>query len=138
MACPASKVEPTSSSDTQRILQAKKMREKSIRLATMEDASSLAAISLEVWLSTYIQDGVNAFFADYVLDHFTADHFCEILSSKHETIWVSQNIVGIDGFIRLSSQSTPPSDSCSNLEIASLYVQPRHQKNWRAIVTDYS
>ena len=93
----------------------------------MEDASSLAAISLEVWLNTYMHNGINAFFAEYVLSHFTVSHFREILRSEHETIWVSQNIVGIDGFIRVSSQSVPPLDGCSNLDISSLYVQPRHQ-----------
>lgn len=100
-----------------------------IRLATPEDASSLAALSLEVWLNTYIRDGVNAFFADYALEQFTAARFAKILSGQNETIWVSQNSVGIDGFIRMSLGSIAPVDACSDMEISTLYVQPRHQGN---------
>lgn len=66
-----------------------------IRPAIIEDASSLAAISLEVWLNTYIRDGVNAFFADYALEAFTTARLADILSQENESIWVSQNKVGI-------------------------------------------
>jgi ribosomal protein S18 acetylase RimI-like enzyme len=97
-----------------------------IRRATLEDASSLAAISLEVWLNTYIRDGVNAFFADYALEAFTAGRFRDVLSRETEILWVSENKVGIDGFLRMSLNSTAPVDVASDLEIATLYVQPRH------------
>ncbi|MBD9625871.1 GNAT family N-acetyltransferase [Ensifer sp. ENS06] len=97
-----------------------------IRRATVADASSLAAISLEVWLNTYIRDGVNAFFADYALQHFTTARFEEILGDRNETVWVSQNVVGIDGFLRMSANSPAPVDIASDLEITTLYVQPRH------------
>ncbi len=97
-----------------------------IRRATVADASSLAAISLEVWLNTYIRDGVNAFFADYALEHFTTARFEEILGDRNETVWVSQNVVGIDGFLRMSANSPAPVDIASDLEITTLYVQPHH------------
>lgn len=97
-----------------------------IRLATLEDASCLAAISLEVWLNTYIRDGITAFFADYALEEFTAARFAQIMSYKNETIWVSQNSGGIDGFIHLSLGAAAPVDTCSDAEIATLYLQPRH------------
>ena len=100
-----------------------------VRLANVGDASSLAAVSLEVWLNTYIRNGVNAFFADYALEQFTAARFEEILSSANETIWVSQNSIGIEGFIRVSLGSVAPIDICSDVEISTLYVQPRHQGN---------
>lgn len=97
-----------------------------IRPATPDDASSLAAISLEVWFNTYVRDGVNAFFADYALAEFTTSRFRDILARDTETIWVSQNAVGIDGFLRMSSNSPAPVDASSDLEITTLYVQPRH------------
>lgn len=97
-----------------------------IRRASLEDASSLAAISLEVWLNTYIRDGVNAFFADYALEAFTTDRFKDILSRENENLWVSENKVGIDGFLRMSVNSPAPVDGPSDLEITTLYVQPRH------------
>lgn len=98
-----------------------------IRQATIEDASSLAAVGIEVWLNTYIRNGVNAFFADYALSHFTTAHFEAFLSTADNLVLVSENGVGIDGFIHMASASPAPVAGCSDLEIAKLYVQPRHQ-----------
>lgn len=98
-----------------------------IRTARFEDASSLAALGLEVWLNTYLRNGVNAFFADYALEHFTAARFEEILARTDQAILVSQNTTGIDGFIHVASGATAPVPACSDLEIVKLYVQPRHQ-----------
>ena len=41
-------------------------------------------------------------------------------------IIVSDNETGIDGFIRLTTGNAAPVEGCSNLEISTLYVQPRH------------
>lgn len=98
-----------------------------IRPARLTDASSLAALGLEVWLNTYIRNGVSAFFADYALEHFTAARFEGILTQAGQTILVSQNTVGIDGFVHVSLSSPAPVAGCSDLEISTLYVQPRHQ-----------
>jgi ribosomal protein S18 acetylase RimI-like enzyme len=99
----------------------------SIRLATITDASSLAALSLEVWLGTYIREGINGFFADYALEEFTTQKFEAILQNENERIYVSDNTVGIDGFIRISCGHSADIKGCSDTEITSLYVQPRHQ-----------
>lgn len=93
----------------------------------MTDASSLAALGLEVWLNTYIRNGVNAFFADYALQHFTTARFEEMLSDATQTFLVSQNTVGIDGFVHVALGSEAPVAGCADLEISKLYVQPRHQ-----------
>ncbi len=98
-----------------------------IRPAVADDASSLAAVATEVWLNTYMRNGVSAFFAEYALEQFTKARFEEVLSQPNCAIWVSQNSVGIDGFVRISKEVEPPLDECSDLEISTLYVQPRHQ-----------
>ncbi|XUY26175.1 GNAT family N-acetyltransferase [Agrobacterium sp. rho-8.1] len=60
------------------------------------------------------------------MSELTAAKFEAILASESETIIVSQNENGIDGFIRLSFDSPAPnSDGCAT-EIRTLYVQPRH------------
>lgn len=102
-----------------------------IRKAEGRDASSLAAVSLEVWLSTYLREGVNAFFADYVLSEFTAQKFRDAIGRPDLAIWVSENRIGIDGFVSVCSTSTPPPAGRSSLEIMTLYVQPRHQSSGR-------
>lgn len=98
-----------------------------IRPANLKDASSLAAVGMEVWLNTYIRHGVNALFADYALSQFTTARYEEILSRKSETIYVSQESAGIIGFIHVSLDSKAPMHTCSDLEISTLYVQTRHQ-----------
>jgi len=100
-----------------------------IRRAEERDASSMAAVSIEVWLNTYLRQGVSAFFADHVLSEFTAQKFRHAIASPGLAIWVSENRIGIDGFVAVCSTATPPLTGCSRLEIATLYVQPRHQSS---------
>ncbi|MBB3945979.1 ribosomal protein S18 acetylase RimI-like enzyme [Rhizobium skierniewicense] len=96
------------------------------RPARADDAASLAAISVEVWIGTYVRKGVNSVFAEYALSEFTAAKFEAFLASENEAVIVSQNENGIDGFIRLSFDSPAPDcDRCAT-EICTLYVQPRH------------
>mgnify|MGYP000176570411 FL=1 len=97
-----------------------------LRPARLEDASSLAALSIEVWLGTYLRRGVNGFFAGYVFSELTPTRMAEHLQRESETFIVSQNAEGIDGFIRLTQGNRPPAGTGSALEIATLYVQPRH------------
>lgn len=98
-----------------------------IRRAEITDASSLAAISIEVWLGAYIREGVNAFFADYALEEFTTAKFEIILNDPAEMIWVSENVNGIDGFVRVTSGRAASVAGCSDVELTTLYVQGRHQ-----------
>lgn len=98
-----------------------------LRPALATDCSSLAALSIEVWLNSYIREGISGVLADYALAEFTADRFARILDDPSELLLVSQNRTGIDGYIRLRTGQTPPAGSASDTEIATLYVQPRHQ-----------
>jgi ribosomal protein S18 acetylase RimI-like enzyme len=97
-----------------------------IRKPNSSDASSIAAISIEVWIGTYLKKGVNAFFADYALTEFTSRKIEALLVDPTQFILVSENDDGIDGFIRVSTGSTAPVAGCSKVEIATFYVQPRH------------
>ena len=97
-----------------------------LRIPRQSDASSIAAISIEVWVGTYLKRGVGAFFADYALSEFTRPKVEALLSDPAQFILVSDNEEGIDGFIRLSSESAAPVAGCSEMEIATFYVQPRH------------
>lgn len=97
------------------------------RIARASDAPILAAISIEVWLGTYIRRGVNAFFADHALNEFTSAKLASVLEDPDEHVIVSENEEGLDGFIRISSGNAAPAPNCSSMEISTLYVQPRHQ-----------
>jgi diamine N-acetyltransferase len=97
-----------------------------IRKAELSDASSIAAISIEVWIGTYLKRGVAGFFADHALEQFTASKIEETLSAPGKLTFVSQNEEGIDGFITLSFDAPAPVQNCPVTEIATFYVQPRH------------
>ena len=97
-----------------------------LREAKISDASSLAAISIEVWIGTYLKRGVSAFFANYALSEFTTLKSEKLVADSNQFILVSENDEGIDGFIRVSSGSTAPVSGCSSMEISTFYVQPRH------------
>ena len=90
-----------------------------IRKAEERDASSLAAVSIEVWVNTYLRDGVSPLFADY------GTEFRNAIGDPDLAIWVSENRTGIDGFVTVCSTAAPPLADCSPLEIRTLYVQPR-------------
>lgn len=97
-----------------------------LRIARPSDASSLAAISIEVWLGTYIRRGVNAFFADFALSEFTTEKFSALLDDPKEHFIVSENEDGLDGFTRITADSPAPVEGCFPTELSTLYVQPRH------------
>lgn len=97
-----------------------------LRAAHLSDASSIAAISIEVWIGTYLKKGVTAFFAEYALQAFTAEKTATTIADPDQFIMVSENAEGIDGFIQVSANSPAPVDGCSDMEISTFYVQPRH------------
>ncbi|WP_037307967.1 GNAT family N-acetyltransferase [Ruegeria halocynthiae] len=97
-----------------------------LRQADEADAPSIAAISIEVWIGTYLKRGVNAVFAEYALREFTSAKIAGLISDPAQFMLVSENDEGIDGFIRLSSASKAPVRGCSDTEISTFYVQPRH------------
>ncbi|WP_138466184.1 GNAT family N-acetyltransferase [Poseidonocella sp. HB161398] len=97
-----------------------------LRPARPSDAPVLAAISIEVWLGTYIRRGVSPVFAEFALSEFTATRFAGLLADPDEHVTVSENEDGPDGFIRLSRGRPAPVPGCSDMEISTLYVQPRH------------
>ena len=97
------------------------------RLAEPSDAPMLAAISIEVWLGTYIRRGVSDAFATYALTQFTPARLAAVIGDPDEHVIVSQNDDGPDAFIRISSGKAAPVAGCSTTEISTLYVQPRHQ-----------
>lgn len=98
-----------------------------LRVAERSDASSIAAISLEVWIGTYLKRGVSGFCADYALSEFTPSKITAQICDSEEFILVSENDEGIDGFIRVSSSRNAPVAGWSGMEISTFYVQPRHQ-----------
>ncbi|WP_171238812.1 GNAT family N-acetyltransferase [Ruegeria sp. HKCCA5763] len=96
------------------------------RPAVKADATSLAALSIEVWVGTYLRHGVSSLFAEFVLAEFTAARFEALIEEGSDLLVVSENRDGIDGYVRVSEGRAAPVDGLSDLEIVTFYVQPRH------------
>jgi hypothetical protein len=88
-----------------------------LRLATKSDASSLAALSIEVWLGTYLRRGITGFFADFVLSEFTTARFEAMMGNENEWLYVSQNDEGIVGYIPVTKGAMPAIEGCGTTEI---------------------
>lgn len=84
-------------------------------------------VAIEVFLSTYLRHGVSGAFAEHVLAEHSIEAVRARLRSPGELFWVSRNLDGIDGFARLTLGADAPCEGCSTFEVATLYVQPRHQ-----------
>lgn len=97
------------------------------RTANLPDASALAAISIEVWLGTYMRNGVSPFFAQFALNEFTPAKLETLIQDADEHVIVSENEDGLDGFIRVSRAETALVKECSTTRISTLYVRPRKQ-----------
>ncbi len=79
-----------------------------------------------MWIGTCLPRGVNAFFARHALEAFTAARLAEAIRAPGQHFIVSGNADGLDGFVRLSHGSRAPVADGPEVEIATLYVQPRH------------
>jgi len=97
-----------------------------LRKARISDAPSIAALSLEVWIGTYLKRGIAAEFANFALGEFTISKTEALLCDPDQHVVVSDNSEGIDGFMRLTLNCEAPVAGCPKHEIATLYVQPRH------------
>ncbi len=98
-----------------------------IRAATPADASSLAALAIEVWMATYVRAGVNARFADYASAEFSPAAFSALLADPRTHILAAAATEGLVGLVRVAEGSPADVPGCSDAEISRLYVQPRHQ-----------
>lgn len=98
-----------------------------LRDAVVSDAPGIALLSIEVWSGTYLRKGIGGVFADFALGEFTTANIETLMAKPGELFVVSDNDDGIDAFMRISFDTPSPVARGPGTEIATLYVQPRHQ-----------
>jgi GNAT superfamily N-acetyltransferase len=92
-----------------------------IRLATQNDCTNLAALSVQVWLETYAVDGIKAEYSEFVLSKFRPEYFENRLNSDTYVIIVLQENEILKGFALINKNSSFENvDSC--FEIEHLYI----------------
>jgi ribosomal protein S18 acetylase RimI-like enzyme len=97
-----------------------------LRDAVPADAPALAALSIEVWVGTYLKRGVGPRFAEHVLRAYKPGTMDALIRDPAQIVVLSDNEEGPDGYVRVAPEAEPPLPECRGAEIATLYVQPRH------------
>ncbi len=97
-----------------------------IREALEKDCINLAALSLEVWFSTYALNGIYSDASRFAIATFTEEKFQDILSeSKYKLlVWVEDDY--LRGYVLLNFESFYE-DPSNGFEIDKLYVQSPFQ-----------
>ncbi|KZN62402.1 hypothetical protein N473_19305 [Pseudoalteromonas luteoviolacea CPMOR-1] len=97
-----------------------------IREAQLQDTRSLAALALQVWLTTYTTDGMRDDYADFALSHFTDEYFEALIQSDEYGVLVCLNDTAVIGFsvVNLVSQYQ---DKHYGFEVEKLYVHTHFQ-----------
>lgn len=94
-----------------------------LRSAIDSDASSLAALAIQVWLHTYATQGIRSAGADYVLAEFTAENFKAHIANPSEELWVAESNQLLIGYALLKFGAQCPIAVKTQIQLATLYVQ---------------
>ncbi|MEJ6472978.1 N-acetyltransferase [Pseudoalteromonas piscicida] len=97
-----------------------------IRSATYEDAQSLAALSIQVWLDTYAVEGLRQEYAEYALSTFTQAYFTSLLQREEISIYVAVHQGAIQGYVQANNHSKYHQQDLG-FEVEKLYVLSRFQ-----------
>ena len=107
-----------------------------IRLASAEDAPSIAAIGQCVWLDTYATEGVRPAMASYVAEVFSTSHMAKTLETRVVYVLeidhhlVGYGVIADSGAIESQDRhSVAERERIENgrIEIETLYLLPKYQ-----------
>ncbi len=96
-----------------------------IREIEKKDVKNLVALSIQVWLHTYANEGIRSEISNFVLDTFTQDNFESTLDSTNEKIFIAVVDEHLVGYIRINLQAQ--SSATTGYEIVTLYIQEHFQ-----------
>ncbi|MEJ5999833.1 NADPH-dependent FMN reductase [Paucibacter soli] len=91
-----------------------------LRPARPDDAQRLAVVGLQVWLNTYVTEGVSDEVAAYVIARFTSAKVSQLLADAQRHVLVAEGPGGLLGYAQLHL-AAPQGEIGTELE--SLYVQ---------------
>jgi ribosomal protein S18 acetylase RimI-like enzyme len=94
----------------------------SVRPAVAADAHALAALSIQVWLSTYTE-GVSDLFARYVLTEFAPSNFLALVQAPDVSLLVAEVDANLVGYSLVRFGVPQPLVPACDSELGTLYVQ---------------
>lgn len=95
----------------------------SIRPANRDDATNLAALSIQVWLNTYATGGIRRSFSEHVFSEYRPERFEAILDDPRQALLLAEADQHLLGYARLNTCSPAPGAEAMTSELCTLYVQ---------------
>ncbi|POZ63134.1 GNAT family N-acetyltransferase [Chromobacterium alticapitis] len=98
-----------------------------IRSARREDAACLAALSIQVWLNTYlVGGGIRRGIADYVLSEFTPENFTALIANPAYQLLLMEDDGHLLGYALLKLDSACQGCDFPTMEVERLYLLESH------------
>lgn len=99
-----------------------------LRPATPDDATTISALAIQVFLDTYAADGVRPDLAREALREYAAEAFDARLREPQRRFVLAERGDGLLGFAEVALAAQPaPAGGISGAELIRLYVQPAAQ-----------
>jgi diamine N-acetyltransferase len=101
----------------------------SLRMASSEDAVTISALSIQVFLDTYATEGVRPELALEAHSEYSVDAFAQRLAEPQRQFILVETGDGLLGFAEVLLTSVPsPAGALAGAELVRLYVQPKAQR----------
>ena len=109
----------------------------SLRMASQQDAVTISALSIQVFLDTYATEGVRPDLAREAHSEYSIDAFAQRLAEPQRRFVLAENLAenlaeagnGLLGFAEVLLTSVqPPAGDLAGAELVRLYVQPKAQR----------
>lgn len=97
-----------------------------IRQAVLADSKNLAALSIQVWLHTYANEGIRDEISHYVLNTFSEQYFQTLIETEAYRVYVYIENDHLIGFVALDLDSHFESTT-HGFEVTTLYIQEHFQ-----------
>lgn len=107
-----------------------RMQSVSLRPGTRNDAVTVAALSVQVFLDTYATDGVRPDLAREALREYSEQAFLARLSTSSRRFVLAEDQKALLGFVEVDCESREaPVSALRGVELVRLYVQPQAQRS---------
>jgi diamine N-acetyltransferase len=101
----------------------------SFRIASPQDAVTISALSIQVFLNTYATEGVRPDLAREAHSEYSVNAFAQRLAEPQRQFILVETGDGLLGFAEVLLTSVPsPAGDLAGAELVRLYVQPKAQR----------